>query len=93
MSGNEHCFLRRQWYKEVMPDPIYRRFSEEMKRKRKHKGITQAAIAKELKITKAAVSKIESGRGHVLFHNALGISKLLGFEIESLCDLREMPEA
>lgn len=59
-------------------------FNEKLQKLRKQKGITQEELAKELFVSRTAVSKWESGRGYPGIDSLKDISKFFGVTIDEL---------
>jgi transcriptional regulator with XRE-family HTH domain len=59
-------------------------FSEKLQELRKSKGLTQEELAKELYVSRTAVSKWESGRGYPSIDSLKDISKFFSVPIDDL---------
>lgn len=52
----------------MTPDPIYKEIGELIRRRRKHLGLKQENLARELGISRGSLANIEIGRQSVLVH-------------------------
>ena len=59
-------------------------FNEKLQELRKRKGLTQDELAKELYVSRTAISKWESGRGYPNIDSLKAISKFFGVTIDEL---------
>ncbi|MBR6568445.1 MAG: helix-turn-helix transcriptional regulator [Clostridia bacterium] len=65
-------------------------FNEKLQELRKQKGLTQESLAKELFVSRTAVSKWESGRGYPNIESLKAISKLFGITVDELLSGEEL---
>lgn len=59
-------------------------FNEKLQRLRKQKGLTQEALAKALYVSRAAISKWESGRGYPNIDSLRTIASFFGLSVDDL---------
>jgi transcriptional regulator with XRE-family HTH domain len=59
-------------------------FHEKLQELRKNKGLTQEELAKELYVSRTAISKWESGRGYPSIDSLKEISKFFSVSIDDL---------
>ena len=59
-------------------------FNEKLQELRKQKGFTQEELAQALYVSRTAVSKWESGRGHPSIESLKAIAKLFGVTVDDL---------
>jgi transcriptional regulator with XRE-family HTH domain len=60
-------------------DPIYKGFGNAVSTRRKALGLTQAQLASKVKMSRASVANIESGRQNVLLHHVYALAAALEF--------------
>lgn len=60
-------------------DPIYKAFGSAVSTRRKALGLTQAELASQVKISRASIANIESGRQNILLHHVYALAAALGF--------------
>jgi transcriptional regulator with XRE-family HTH domain len=60
-------------------DPIYKAFGNAVSTRRKALGMTQARLASEVKMSRASIANIESGRQNVLLHHVYALAAALEF--------------
>lgn len=65
-------------------------FREKLQRLRKEKGFTQEQLAKNLHVSRTAISKWESGRGYPSIDSLKEISKLFALSIDDLLSGEEL---
>ena len=68
-------------------------FNEKLQELRKNRGLTQEELAKELFVSRTAVSKWESGRGYPSIDSLKEISKFFSVTIDELICSREFMTA
>ena len=68
-------------------------FNEKLQELRKNKGLTQEELAKELFVSRTAVSKWESGRGYPSIDSLKEISKFFSVTIDELICSQEFMTA
>ncbi|MBQ2698053.1 MAG: helix-turn-helix transcriptional regulator [Clostridia bacterium] len=68
-------------------------FNEKLQQLRKQKGMTQEAVAAQLYVSRAAVSKWESGRGTPNLDSLKAIAALYGVTIDALLSGEELQTA
>lgn len=64
---------------------IYAELGRAVATRRKMVGLTQAAVAKSVGISRASIANIESGRQKVLLHQVYGLVKAL--DLKTITDL------
>lgn len=65
-------------------------FYEKLQALRKQKGLTQEELGERLYVSRAAISKWESGRGYPNLDSLKGIAKLFGITIDELLSCDEL---
>lgn len=60
-------------------DPIYKTFGSAVSTRRKALGLTQAKLASKVKISRASIANIESGRQNILLHHVYALAAALNF--------------
>ncbi len=65
-------------------------FNEKLQQLRKQKNLTQAELAQSIFVSRAAVSKWESGRGYPSIDSLKGISKAFNISIDDLLSGEEL---
>lgn len=65
-------------------------FHEKLQELRKNKGLTQEELAKELYVSRTAISKWESGRGYPSIDSLKEISKFFSVSIDDLLSSEEL---
>jgi transcriptional regulator with XRE-family HTH domain len=60
-------------------DPIYRAFGKAVSARRKALALTQAHLASKVKMSRASIANIESGRQNVLLHHVYALAAALDF--------------
>jgi transcriptional regulator with XRE-family HTH domain len=60
-------------------DPIYKAFGNAVCTRRKALGLTQAQLASKVKMSRASIANIESGRQNVLLHHVYALAAALEF--------------
>lgn len=60
-------------------DLIYKAFGEAVATRRKRLGLTQAALAARIGVSRASIANIESGRQNVLLHHVYRLTSALEF--------------
>lgn len=60
-------------------DRIYKAFGNAISTRRKALGLTQARLANEVKMSRASIANIESGRQNVLLHHVYALAAALEF--------------
>lgn len=65
-------------------------FHEKLQELRKQKGLTQEELAEKLYVSRAAISKWESGRGYPSIDSLKGIGKFFGVTVDALLSGEEL---
>ena len=65
-------------------------FHEKLQELRKQKGLTQEELAEVLYVSRAAISKWESGRGYPSIDSLKGIAKFFGVTVDALLSGEEL---
>ena len=60
-------------------DSLYTAFGNAVSTRRKALGLTQAQLANKVKMSRASIANIESGRQNVLLHHAYALAAALEF--------------
>lgn len=60
-------------------DPIYKAFGNAISTRRKALGLTQAQLASKVKVSRASIANIESGRQNILLHHVYALAAALEF--------------
>jgi transcriptional regulator with XRE-family HTH domain len=60
-------------------NPIYKAFGNAVSTRRKALGLTQAKLANKVKVSRASIANIESGRQNILLHHIYAIAAALEF--------------
>lgn len=59
-------------------EPIYKDIGERLRRLRESKGMTQAELAKRVRLNRTSVVNFESGRQRLPLHKINAIARVLG---------------
>src|SRR3954466_11349265 len=60
-------------------NPIYKAFGNAVSTRRKALGLTQAQLASKVKVSRASIANIESGRQNILLHHVYALAAALEF--------------
>ena len=60
-------------------DPVYRAFGNAVSTRRKAMALTQAELASKVKMSRASIANIESGRQNILLHHVYALAAALDF--------------
>ena len=60
-------------------DPVYRAFGNAVSTRRKALALTQAQLASKVKMSRASIANIESGRQNILLHHVYALATALDF--------------
>jgi transcriptional regulator with XRE-family HTH domain len=60
-------------------DPVYRAFGNAVSTRRKAMALTQAQLASKVKMSRASIANIESGRQNILLHHVYALAAALDF--------------
>lgn len=60
-------------------DPVYRAFGNAVSTRRKALSLTQAQLASKVKMSRASIANIESGRQNILLHHVYALAAALDF--------------
>jgi transcriptional regulator with XRE-family HTH domain len=60
-------------------DPVYKAFGNAIATRRKALALTQAQLASKVKMSRASIANIESGRQNVLLHHVYALAAALQF--------------
>jgi len=60
-------------------DPVYRAFGNAVSTRRKALALTQAQLASKVKMSRASIANIESGRQNILLHHVYALAAALDF--------------
>ncbi|MFL5271300.1 MAG: helix-turn-helix domain-containing protein [Anaeromyxobacteraceae bacterium] len=75
--------------KKEQPDPrreVLRRLGENVRARRRDRGLTQEALAQALDLSVAYVSLIERGRRNPPYTTVIAVAKALGVTVSKLSD-------
>ena len=61
-----------------MPEAIYIRIGDAIRRKRESRGMTQAVLAEKVALARTSITNIEAGSQAIPLHQFLNISQALG---------------
>lgn len=74
------------------PDVFYRQVGENIRAKRKERGLSQEGLAKAIGLKRPSMSNIEKGRQNILLHTFRDIVETLGTTTDALFPERSIPE-
>lgn len=60
-------------------EPLYKAFGSAVSTRRKALGLTQAELAGKVKMSRASIANIESGRQNILLHHVYALASALDF--------------
>lgn len=60
-------------------DPVYKAFGNAVSTRRKALALTQAQLASKVKMSRASIANIESGRQNILLHHVYALAAALDF--------------
>lgn len=60
-------------------DPVYKAFGNAVSTRRKALSLTQAQLAGKVKMSRASIANIESGRQNILLHHVYALATALDF--------------
>jgi transcriptional regulator with XRE-family HTH domain len=60
-------------------DPVYKAFGNAVSTRRKSLRLTQAKLANKVKMSRASIANIESGRQNILLHHVYALAAALDF--------------
>lgn len=60
-------------------DPVYKAFGDAVSTRRKALALTQAQLASKVRMSRASIANIESGRQNVLLHHVYALAAALDF--------------
>jgi transcriptional regulator with XRE-family HTH domain len=63
----------------MIRDPVYKAFGNAVMARRKALSLTQAQLASKVKVSRASIANIESGRQNVLLHHVYALATALEF--------------
>ncbi|WP_398469817.1 helix-turn-helix transcriptional regulator [Tardiphaga sp.] len=63
----------------MVGDPIYKAFGSAIATRRRALGLTQAQLASKVKVSRASIANIESGRQNILLHHVYALAAALEF--------------
>jgi len=73
-------------------DVFYRQVGENIRAKRKERGLSQEGLAKAIGLKRPSMSNIEKGRQNILLHTFRDIVETLGTTTDALFPERTIPE-
>lgn len=65
-------------------DRLYREFGKRLAQLRKSQKLSQQALGKRLKLTRASIANIEAGRQRILLHHLFHLSNALSLPVSDL---------
>ena len=74
------------------PDVFYRKVGENIRAKRKDRGLSQEGLAKAVGLKRPSMSNIEKGRQNILLHTFYDIADTLNVNSNALLPERLRPE-
>ena len=74
------------------PDAFDRQVGENIRAKRKERGLSQEGLAKAIGLKRPSMSNIEKGRQNILLHTFCDIVETLGTTTDALFPQRSIPE-
>ncbi len=74
------------------PDLFYKNIGENIRAKRKERGLSQELLAKAVGLKRPSLSNIEKGRQNLLLHTFCDIAATLGTSLEVLLPERVIPK-
>lgn len=74
------------------PDVFYRKVGENIRAKRKDRGLSQEGLAKAVGLKRPSMSNIEKGRQNILLHTFCDIAETLDSNPSALLPERPRPE-
>src|SRR5579859_5992337 len=73
-------------------DVFYKKIGENIRAKRKERGLSQEGLAKAIGLKRPSMSNIEKGRQNILLHTFRDIVETLGTTTDALFPQRSIPE-
>lgn len=74
------------------PDAFYKKIGENIRAKRKERGLSQEELAKAIGLKRPSISNIEKGRQNILLHTFCDIIETLDSTANALLPDRQTPE-
>ena len=71
------------------PDVFYRKVGENIRAKRKERGLSQEGLAKAVGLKRPSMSNIEKGRQNILLHTFCDIAETLDSNANAHCYLND----
>jgi transcriptional regulator with XRE-family HTH domain len=75
------------------PDVFYKKIGENIRAKRKERGLSQEGLAKAIGLKRPSMSNIEKGRQNILLHTFCDIVETLNSTANALLPERPIPES
>lgn len=75
------------------PDAFYKKIGENIKAKRRERGLSQEGLAKAVGLKRPSMSNIEKGRQNILLHTFCDIVETLGTTASTLLPERQQAES
>jgi transcriptional regulator with XRE-family HTH domain len=75
------------------PDVFYKKVGENIRAKRKERGLSQEGLAKAVGLKRPSMSNIEKGRQNILLHTFCDIAETLNLVVAALLPERPNPES
>jgi transcriptional regulator with XRE-family HTH domain len=74
------------------PDAFYQKIGENIRARRKERGLSQEGLAKAVGLKRPSMSNIEKGRQNILLHTFCKIAETLNSSASALLPERAKPE-
>ncbi len=74
------------------PNSFYKQIGENIRVKRKERGLSQEGLAKAIGLKRPSMSNIEKGRQNILLHTFCDIVETLDTKVDALLPQRARPE-
>ena len=65
-------------------EPVYLKIGNKIEKLRETRGVTQDVLARNLDVTRAAISSMERGKQRILIHQLVAIASVLGVKTGDL---------
>jgi transcriptional regulator with XRE-family HTH domain len=75
------------------PDVFYKQVGENIRAKRKERGLSQEGLAKAIGLKRPSMSNIEKGRQNILLHTFCDIAETLNLTVAAILPERPSPES
>jgi len=75
------------------PDAFYKQIGENIRAKRRERGLSQEGLAKAVGLKRPSMSNIEKGRQNILLHTFCDIVETLDSNANAMLPVRPRPES